>query len=216
MKHTSDAADLRKSLVPLKLFSLPETGGQLHVATHAYYYAGGHAERDAARTKMGTSDAWKEYLGKCRPCMMAQQSNIFVEAPLVNTVEGVIGLANVMDGSTNASSDCILELRRYKLRLGYDTVPKFLSLYEGGLPSKLQADGTNITTSLVTVLYSDVGRLNELIEIWRHGDGTSAMEQSRKAARNAVEWRTAIAEIAGLAVEFTSTIHKPASFSPLK
>lgn len=213
LQATAKAADLRKSLVPLRFFSMPDTGGQLHVATHAYYYAGGLAERDAKRGEMGKSDEWKKYLAECRPCMKSQRSNIFVEAPFVDKVDNVAGLREVGKG---VGDDCILEIRRYNLILGYDTVPKFLSLYSKGLPSKLAAVGTDPTTSLVTVIYSEVGRLNEVIEIWRHGDGTGAMERSRVAARGAPAWRMAIAEIAGLAVEFTSTIHRPTAFSPLQ
>ena len=222
MKSTTAAADLRKSLVPLRLFSLPETGGELNRATHAYYYGGGHDERDSKRGAMAQNDGWKAYLGECRPFMGLQRSNIFVEAPLVGSTEGVLGLetnfGDDSDGSSNKllGSNPVFEYRRYKLVLGYDTVPKFLNLYESGLPSKLKAEGTDPTTSLVTVMCGDVGRLNEVIEIWRHGDGIAAMERSRIAARSANEWRHAIAAIAPLAIEFTSTIHKPTGFSPLK
>jgi hypothetical protein len=216
MKATADTADLRKSLVPLRFFSLPETGGQLHVATHAYYYDGGHAERDAKRNAMTANDDWKAYIGTCRPYADTQHSNIFVEAPLVKSMSGVgvQGLASIPGDL--AGDNSILEIRRYKLKLGYDTVPKFLELYGAGLPSKLNAVGTDPTTSLVTLLYTEVGRLNEVIEIWRHGNGTQAMEQSRQAARGAQEWRQAIGSIADLALEFTSTIHKPTAFSPIK
>jgi hypothetical protein len=214
MQATADTAALRQSLVPLRFFSLPETGGPLHVATHAYYYEGGHAERDAKRAAMTTNDDWKAYIGQCRPFADTQQSNIFVEAPLVASTDGVQGLATIPDSQPGDNS--ILEIRRYKLKLGYDTVPKFLELYGAGLPSKLNAVGTDPTTQLVTLLYTEVGRLNEVIEIWRHGNGTSAMEQSRQAARGAQEWRQAIGSIADLALEFTSTIHKPTAFSPIK
>jgi hypothetical protein len=214
---TTKAADLRKSLVPLRMFSLPDTGGPLNVATHAYYYEGGHAQRDVARKAQGQNDDWKAYLKECRPYMQNQSSMIFVESPLVQKFEEIPGFASISESSSAAGDDnCILELRRYKLILGYDTVPKFMNLYEAGLPSKLSAEGTDPTTSLVTLLYSEVGRLNEVIEIWRHGNGTSAMEQSRVAARGATAWRSSIAEIAPLAMEFTSTIHKPTSFSPLR
>jgi hypothetical protein len=37
---------------------------------------------------------------------------------------------------------------------GYDTVPKFLELYEAGLPSKLGAEGTCPSTSLCSVFYT--------------------------------------------------------------
>lgn len=215
MMATNDAADLRARLVPLRLFSLPETGGLLNVATHAYYYGGGHQERDEKRGIQAQDGDWKKYVGTIRPYVHTQSSLIFVEASsIVDNFEAISGLAKVPE--YEVGEDCILELRRYRLKLGYDTVPRFLELYGNGLPSKLQAKGNDPTTSLVTLLYSDVGRLNEVIEIWRHGNGTAAMEQSRVAARATHEWRSAIAGIADLAIEFTSTIHKPAAFSPIK
>jgi hypothetical protein len=91
-----------------------------------------------------------------------------------------------------------------------------LRLYEAGLPSKLSAEGTDPTSELVTVLHTDVGPLNHVLEVWRHGAGTRAMNRSRGAARGAAEWRHAIAGIADLAVAFTTAIHKPAAFSPLR
>lgn len=214
MQATADTIELRKSLVPLRFFSLPDTGGQLHKATHAYYYEGGHAERDASRKAMLGNADWKEYIAQIRRTVQAQESTIFVEAPLVQQMEQVNGLVSVP--ASLQGSDPILEIRRYKLKLGYDTVPNFLELYGNGLPSKLNADGTDPTTTLVTLLYCEVGRLNEVIEIWRHGNGTLAMEQSRVAARGAQAWRQSISRIADLAIEFTCTIHKPTAFSPIQ
>jgi hypothetical protein len=225
MQLTSDTSELRKSLSPLRFFSLPETGGKLNVATHAYYYAGGLSERDETRKTMAENKEWQDYIASMRFCVQAQNSTIFVEAPLVRQF-GLPGLANTATTAIPAppgaaqqqpgDNHCILEIRRYNLKLGYDTVPKFLELYGSGLPSKLNAEGTDPTTSLITLLSSEVGRLNEVVEIWRHGNGTIAMEQSRVAARGAQEWRTAIASIADLAIEFRSTIHKPVSFSPIQ
>ncbi|CAB9501726.1 NIPSNAP [Seminavis robusta] len=216
MEATIQSASLRTSLSPLRFFSVPETGGQLLVATHAYYYQGGHADRDATRAKMAQNPEWTAYLDTIFPYLDTAQSNIYVEAPLVSQIDGVVGLKSVPLPIDNHPDNSILELRRYQLRLGYDTVPQFLQYYGDGLPSKLAAPGTDPSTSLVTLLYTEVGRLNEVIEIWRHGNGTHAMEQSRVAARSAQEWRTAIAKIADLAIQFTSTIHKPTSFSPLR
>lgn len=211
---TSLAGDLRKSLAPLRLFSRPETGGQLHVATHAYYYAGGHAERDEIRRIMTENPHWNEYVSIVLSCLENQNSTIWVEPPLVLEHPQVHGISTV---TTNLPGDnAIFEFRRYKLKLGYETVPIFMELYNAGLPSKLHALGTDPTTSLITLLYTEVGRLNEVLEIWRHGGGSTAMEVSRQAARGAVEWRSAIASIADLAVEFTSAIHKPTLFSPIQ
>jgi hypothetical protein len=228
-KATTDASITRKELLPLRLFSLPETGGRLNVATHLYYFQGGFQERNERRKAMGTNNPdWKAYLHSVQPFIVDQKSTIFVEASLVSEIEGVCGLKqpgnieqllsdqrNSDDDASSSSSESILELRRYQLKLGYDTVPKFLDLYGSGLPSKLKAPGTDPSTSLVTLLYSEVGQLNEVMEVWRHGS-TSAMEQSRVVARGATEWKKSIAAIASLATVFTSTIHKPLSFSPLK
>jgi hypothetical protein len=213
---TTKSSDLRKSLTPLRLFSMPETGGLLNVATHFYYFNGGFQERNEKRGQMGKSAEWKEYLKEARSCMKSQKSTIFVEAPLVGKIDEICGLApGSAEEKLGDSPDSIYEIRRYQLKLGYDTVPNFLSLYETGLPSKINASGTDPSTSLVTLLYSEVGQLNEVIEIWRHGS-TSAMEKSRAASRSADEWRQSIAKIADLATLFTSSIHKPLSFSPLR
>ncbi len=103
------------------------------------------------------------------------------------------------------------ELRRYSLKLGYDTVPKFLAYYERGLPSKLE--NQDESTSLCSVLCSEVGDLNQVIEVWRHGNGVRAMAASRQSARQAQEWRSAISEIATLAVSFNCTVFRPTKFS---
>mmetsp|Transcript_3125 Transcript_3125/g.6472 ORF Transcript_3125/g.6472 Transcript_3125/m.6472 type:complete len:140 (+) Transcript_3125:476-895(+) len=137
-----------------------------------------------------------------------------------------------LDGSSNGSNDRarggggIVELRKYQLRLGYDAVPKFLRLYSEALPSKLGAPGTHPTTQLATVLVSDIGRLNVVYEVWKHGGGGEgggedscgmrAMEESRRSSRGAEEWRRGIAQIAELAVTFDTTILRPAEFSPLR
>lgn len=212
-KDAESTADLRKDLAPLRFFSQPETGGDLNVATHAYYFEGGLSERDEIRKSMEASPKWQAYTTSTRHYLHSQKSSIFAEAPLVRDMN-LTGLA--MAPPLEPGADTIIELRRYKLKLGYDTVPKFLELYGEGLPSKLNAEGTDPTTSLVTLLYSEVGRLNEVIEVWKHGNGVAAMEQSRVAARKAQEWRTAIASIADLAIEFSATIHRPLSFSPVR
>ena len=49
MKVTGKGIELRKSLVPLRLFSTPDTGGLLNRATHFYYYEGGMPDRDKKR-----------------------------------------------------------------------------------------------------------------------------------------------------------------------
>lgn len=214
IKHTTKTSRLRTSITPLRLFTLPETGGILSTATHFYSYKQGLAERDACRKELGQNQEWNEYLSTVRPFMAQQKSSIFVEFPTI--LENSTGLFQVPSPNSYARQgiDPIYEFRRYQLQLGYDTVPKFIKIYESGLPHKLNADNTDPTTSLVTVMYNEIGQLNEVIEIWRHGNGVAGMEQSRVAARNVMEWRNAIADIAQLALTFTNVIHKPVEFSP--
>jgi hypothetical protein len=210
----SDTMDLRMQNLPLRSFTLPESGGQLHIATHSYHYLGGHEEREAMRAKQAQLADWQAFLGQTREWTAAQKSTLWVEAPLVKEF-GLHSMGKAeCPGETSASASAIYELRRYQLKLGYSTVPTFLELYAGGLPSKLAAQGTDPSTSLVTVMYSETGILNEVLELWRHGAGTSAMERSRQASRGAAAWRQSIGSIAEIASSFNSTIHKPLVGAP--
>ncbi|KAL3822789.1 hypothetical protein ACHAXA_005954 [Cyclostephanos tholiformis] len=130
--------------------------------------------------------------------IIRRSSEIYVEAPLVGDIESITGLRYWINndgggvgttadvdvdgeghpppphgegGGDNGSTAAIVELRKYQLRLGYDTVPNFLRIYSDALPSKLNARGTHPTTQLITVLVSDVGRLNTVYEVWKHGGG---------------------------------------------
>lgn len=204
--HFEDAQHEKTATDPSRLcfVSRSDLGGPLHAATHAYYFSGGLAELQEQRA----NEEHNINMDGLQAYIQSQQSSVYVEAPLVKEQSNfIVGLDNTTVGPSEKNS--ILEIRKYNLKLGYDTVPKFLDLYGAGLPSKIQAEGNDPTTSLVTLLYSEVGRLNEVIEIWSHGDGVPAMERSRVAARKAQEWRTAIASIADLAIEFRSTIHRP-------
>jgi NIPSNAP len=215
---TAAAEKLRKSLVPLRLFCAPDTGGLLNMMTHFYFYEGGLEQREAARIKAAKSTEWKDYLSKSRPNILQQRSSIYVESPLLQK-HGLSGMKTEFVGHSSAPgapSDVIYEIRKYQLKLGYDTVPQFMSMYDKGLPSKLSAPGTDPSTSLCSVMYNEVGDLNTVIEIWRHGGGVRAMHTSRVAARGAMEWRKAINDIATLSISFTTTIHKPLPFSNWK
>jgi len=234
-QHTIQSAQLRKNL-PLAFFGFPETGGiPLNTAVHLYHYPGGHDERLQQRSALAKKEGWKEYLGHVKTCMMQQSSEIFVEAGLVNDFDEIKGLKCWVDddgangngkNTSKQKQKSIIEMRKYQLKLGYDTVPKFLELFTDALPSKLKAAGTHPSTQLVSVLVSDVGSLNTVYEVWKHGGeiigqdeafcGFQAMEQSRQASRGAGKWRNGIAQIAELAVTFETTILKPVEFSPLR
>jgi hypothetical protein len=172
--------------------------------------------------------------------VVSRSATLYAEAAALlsaNGLKGVAALPPIVDiaaGGGGDDSSCVFELREYQLQLGYDTVPKFLELYGTGLPSKLGAEGTCETTSLVTgecrrhavvfvgvylvpdfwvgwaaVMYCEVGSLNHVMELWRHGGGATSMERSRVAARSASQWRQAIAQIAELALTFGTTVLRP-------
>lgn len=205
---TNEAAKLRNELVPLRLFCLPDTGGLLNLAQHYYFYVGGIGSREVARLNAAKNTAWTDYVKSIRPCLVEQKSALFVQAQL----DGAVGIETpTIDKQEDKT--VIYEVRTYSLKLGYDTVPQFLALYRAGLPSKLTAPGTDPSTQLCSVMYTEVGMLNQVIEIWRHGGGTTAMEASRKAARSASEWRKAINDIAALTISFNTTICRPTTFS---
>ena len=104
------------------------------------------------------------------------------------------------------------ELRKYQLQLGYDTVPRFLELYKEGLKDKLAADDSG-ASELATLLYSDSGPLNVVVELWRH-ETMQRAQDSRKASRKATKWRSAINEIAKLSTSFDTRFMRPMLFSP--
>ena len=204
----------------LRLHCLTDTGGILNQAIQIYAYPEGLEERERVRHHLG--GLRKGPHSRCSPeesddtynkmCIIEQSSNIYAEAPFIAKSDGIRGLMKPLSDQDQQQGSSIYEFRKYHLKLGYDIVPKFLSLYEAGLPSKLDAVGSDPTTSLLTLLYTEVGQLNEVIEVWKHGDGVKAMEKSRVAARSAPEWRHAIKEIAQLAVSFRSTIYNPLSY----
>ena len=220
LHHTAAKADLRKQLSPLRLFAIPETGGKLNVATHLYHWRGGYRERNARKADMASSEEWREYIKKIQPALTSQRSSLWMEAPFVYNMPGVVGL-NMGRGESmlrmggKYSDDAIYEVCRYKLKLGYDVIPIFLELYASGLPSKLEAEGSDPTSNLITLMYSTVGTLNEVCEIWRHGGGFDSMERSGAAAQNAKEWRESGSQISALTVEVTRTVLRPIAFSPL-
>merc|ERR1719253_1700883 len=92
LQLTALSSALRKSLLPLRLFAVPETGGTLNIATHLYHWADGYAERNAGDAKCRASEEWKDYIKKVQPALVRQQSTIFMECPIVGSLDGVVGL----------------------------------------------------------------------------------------------------------------------------
>ena len=85
-------------------------------------------------------------------------------------------------------------------------------LYTDGLRDKLSADDSGAST-LVSLLYSDNGPLNVVIELWRH-ESMQRAQESRVASRQAEKWKSAIGEIANLSTDFRTEYMRPLPESP--
>jgi hypothetical protein len=214
MLETTKTAALRKSLVPLKIFTLPETGGFLNTPSHFYVYES-PGQRQQMRAKMAQSKEWVQYLDKVRPMMIEQHSSLFYEAPLTHDVTGESMITGMRaDKLKKSGSSPVFEYRRYQLGLGYDAVPKFLKIYEAGVRHKLE--NVHESTELVSLLYSDTGTINQVIEVWHHGEGLQAMDESRVNGRMVSEWTSAVAKLVPLSTSFNTSINSVASFSPFR
>ena len=91
-------------------------------------------------------------------------------------------------------------------------MPKFLQLYSAWLKDKLAADDSG-ASQLATLLYSDCGSLNIVMELWRH-ESLQRSQDSRQASRKAVKWREAVNEIATIAHTFDTQFMRPLNGSP--
>ena len=133
-------------------------------------------------------------------------------------------------GESSSSSVGVFELRTYQLELGYNPIPKLIGHMVEGLPSKLASDPGVVSGGggggdgdddhqpkgrLVFMGYSDVGKLNQFVELWRYPSFQDHI-LVREGARTADKWRKTIGEIAPMVQMFDTKLVKPASFSPLK
>ncbi|KAL7573049.1 hypothetical protein ACA910_018741 [Epithemia clementina (nom. ined.)] len=156
-----------------------------------------------------------------------------------------LGLASLLNSNETSSSpsssdlntdggESILEIRRYQLSFGQGTLHRFLELHQKGVRAKKAAlstttttTRTTTTTTLVTVLCSELGPMNQVMEIWRHvGVGSSTVdaildasrEQQRHDSPETLPWSQAMEQMEQehLVMHYSTSIHKPTSFSPLR
>jgi len=205
-KHESDRANAFNSPASRFLgFWSTEIGGNLNRVHHLYHYSD-YDTRDKIRAAAAANEGWNAYLAKVKPAMVSQQSSAFIEA---SSVLSACSLPNALDFKPPSESPLKVayEMRVYQLQLGYNRVPDFLKLYGKGLPDKLHVDQTG-ASQLVTLLYSDSGPMNKVIEIWRHESMQRSID-SRVASREASKWKEAIAGIAQEAVSFETWTLRP-------
>jgi hypothetical protein len=178
MAETEKNAALRKELFDTDksrwmCFMTTEIGPHLTRVHHLYKYTN-FDSRDQVRAAAAADARWSGYLKTAKPHMTNQSSLIYIEATETLKAAGLGGAMNFQpQTAASGSRSAVYELRRYQLKLGYPTVPDFLKNYGAGLLDKLRADNSGAST-LVTLLYNEVGPLNTVLELWRHEARRSA------------------------------------------
>lgn len=228
LSEHNTTADERQNLLPgwMGIWKTA-VGGSVH-EVHQLYSWENYDQRDAARAHI-TEDhpMWMENaeallgggadqdhvlpLPTLREKLASSESMIMLEATAALESCGLPGAAG-FEPPTPPGPKVAWELRTYQLVLGYPTVPKFLELYTSGLRDKLAADDTG-ASQLATLLYSDCGSLNVVMELWRH-ESMQRAQDSRQASRKATKWKEAIGEIATLSTSFTTKYVRPLRSSP--
>jgi hypothetical protein len=217
LKMCDDTAAVRKELNPGFLaFLVTDIGGDVNTITHVYRFENYDA-RDAIRAKMGADPRWSAFVTASKRLVTSQRSEIFLEASAATKAAGLNAndwLRRAMEPNGTSRAPGVFELRRYQLELGYNPIPKLVELMAQGLPSKMASD-TEKKSDLVWMGYSDVGKLNQFVELWRY-DTFQDHIRVREAARSAKEWRACVNQIAPMVQMFDTQLMKPADFSPVK
>jgi len=223
-------ADARKRVLPgfLGMWKV-ETGGSVSMVHHLYHWSS-YSDRDLARARAaddpllyGTVSHTETLANMTLPLPTLREQLSDSKSIILNEATETLGSAGLPGALAytpsmaaarprNSPSTVAFEMRTYQLRLGYSTVPQFLQLYGAGLKDKLEADDSG-ASELCTLLYSDCGSLNIVIEIWRHSSLEGSMA-SRQASRKASKWRNAVNDIAELAHTFETAMLRPVPSSP--
>ena len=195
-------------------FFRTDLGGDVNRVTHVYRYEN-YDDRDRVRAVMAHDAAWLQFLRASKPALRSQHSEIFLEAQQATAAAG-LGLNDMVRRAAQdgARTPGVFELRRYQLELGYKAIPTLVEHIARGLPSKMASDSEK-KGELCGMFYSDVGKLNQFVELWRY-DSMQDHIRVREAARGATQWRQAIGEVAPMVQMFDTQMLKPLGLSPMK
>ena len=182
--------------------------------THFYHYSDMN-QRDEVRLRLAGHQEWQEkYIDVARPYVAAQRSRIFLQAADAMQAGQAVPIQSFQKSGSNPPRSAekfppIYEMRTYQLHPGYGTAPKLREAFAQGLPHKVAADPTG---ELVFFGYSDIGTLNQIIELWRYPSAQACI-QARQASRTIQEWRTCIGSVTPMVQYFETQFLHPANFS---
>ncbi|KAF8071348.1 NIPSNAP3A [Scenedesmus sp. PABB004] len=213
MALAAEAAELRGRLLPFLGMFTCDTGGDLNTVTHLYHYKD-LAQREAVRAAAARDVGWQEFIDESRPHVARQSSRIMLESAPVYAALGLPGAAGFASprGPAGAAPEGspVYELRQYQLHPGYGSVPKLLAAFADGLPDKVAADADG---RLVAFAHSDVGVLNQVVELWRYPSAAGCI-RARESARKVPKWRDTIAAVTPGVQQFQTSLLRSVPFSP--
>lgn len=207
IKITTETAELRRQLLPMLGMFTCDIGPCLHKVTHYYHYKD-FDERDAVRERAAKNPEWVKYVKAVRPLVQHQENRILLEAAAVYDAVGMP--PTHLFKSPPADPAAIYEQRTYQMHPGHGVVPKLVQAFSKGLPDKIASDPEG---QLVFFGYTDVGMLNNVLELWRYPSAQACI-RARQAARQAPIWRETMATVPPDVQHFTSSFLKPLSLSP--
>ncbi|GLC46162.1 hypothetical protein PLESTB_001196400 [Pleodorina starrii] len=209
MKVAAEYAGVRRELLPfLGLFTC-DVGSCLHRVTHLYAYSS-FEQRDEVRAAAVADPRWREFIERSRPHVQYQENKVMLEARPIYEALKLPPTALFSPPPKEGPAKVVYEMRSYQLHPGYGSVPKLVEAFSAGLPAKVEADPEG---RLAFFGYTDVGMLNNVVEIWRYPSAQACI-RARQAARTVGKWRETIAAVTPGVQHFTSAFLNPAPFSP--
>ncbi|WIA12449.1 hypothetical protein OEZ85_012484 [Tetradesmus obliquus] len=209
MKLAAENAALRSKLLPFLGMFTCDTGGDLNEVTHFYHYKD-LEQREAVRAAAAKDAQWQAFIDASRPHVAKQESRIMVESAAVYEALGKPGAAAFRSPPQTLPNNPVYEYRQYQLHPGYGSVPKLLAAFADGLPEKVAADRDGL---LVAFAHSDVGVLNNVVELWRYPSAAACIK-ARVSARAVQKWRDTIAAVTPGVQQFQTSLLHPTAFSP--
>ena len=192
------------------------TGGELNEITRVTHFADYDA-RDATSAAMRADPAWRAFCQDTESMLEKHTSEMYLPAtPCLEAIAKSPSDARAFSRwkafSDENDKPGVFELRAYQLELGYNPIPKLVAHMAEGLPSKLASDPDE-NGALIGMFYSDVGRLNRFVEVWRY-DSAQKHIAAREAARGAQTWRACVGNIAPMVQMFDTKLTEPTRCSP--
>ena len=202
------ASFLHSIHVMIRMFTC-DVGSCLHRVTHLYSYSS-FDERDEIRGKCIKDPRFQKYIHLTRPHVQYQENRVMKEAVGLFDALKMPCTRDFISPTKPVGRPATYEWRSYQLKPGHTMVPDLIKSFSKGLPDKISSDRGG--GAPVAFLYSDVGRLNNVVEVWRYASHQACIS-AREAAREAKVWRQALLEVGPNVESFDSSFLRPVSFS---